>query len=1143
MTDEEIKIRKDKYEFLMVVQLNKNRRGEIQCPGALGESICRVQWYKNRDDIRRHVKNNGYCKKILDKIHRAYKNGKCNLDTHFDQNTYNLIIKGIVPKTIDNNGVGVGPEKGVSVVDSVCHNAGPESNKGSESNKLDECADECTHEFAAPWGDPTIDDERSTQETDEGDQENDQPPNDHVIPNETAILMAKSMAFDDIDSEEESTEEERQDDDPPPTVEGTKMRLTDEQQQGEEFHGDLRSQKKQKLGTDQENQQNQKEKRMHQILLEEDNETIAFVESEQRTPSVARTTTTTTTEEIEVASSTTPQTETNPQRQPGINYDLFDKFSKGLDEGFLHANWKSLLDVKLLELFKMLEDSRAPVYLFDKIVEWATSCAINKVFDFKQKSVSREDFVEKMRKRQGQENHLPIDEIITLPYSRKAVAFSKFDFAEALYTLLSDEALMEQENLLFRGSGTNPIVPPKVHADENGNVDFPPEHVFDSLISGKVATVAHKELVEVEGRDLDCMVIWYTDKTQLDFRGNMTMEPLRFTISLFNDATRRRVTSWRTLAFIPKEKLYRTGGYGSKVEEAKQAFLDYQFLLQKAMESFRDLTKKGGIYWEVKYQNRKLPIVLKLYSGMLQGDTVGHNRAVGHYHTGSMKKNIDHKKLFVCRRCNTPFCDLDNWDFPFKLHAAGKIQDKTGLRKGEAKQWGFRFSENKDCTSAFDELGGPIQKMGMMATVGTPQDILHGFAERDRAIETFKIQERREVKTNSTKRGIQLFVGENKTMVEQACNVWGIVYSNQSDRGLPRTSYRLGALSTEKLQSNEKSGLLLLYLTYMCSTVGEYMLAIPKQGATKANDYTRLGLMEPETMRAWVMAFDNMLLCEAFMKSDSLTNHEINLYKAFMPIYLDSIADAERRCNGDGLKLPKLHGRLHNALDIENYGPPKGFDTETGESGHIESGKKHAHKTQKRAWLQDAQQAKQYSIGLAINSSYAAMEMRRGGKRKRLQQESGLVSTLQGKDFQVWREEPGSAIARGGRSSKLKLTICECEINTKKWQRADWKGNRQAQQDLERFFGNEIFPLSYSKSFQLYNSYHPREDTAGDYAGTIYRAQPGSTTLKGYDRGWMDWAWINIGGRDTMAHLICFVELTGVKEQKALSYGGMVEKK
>jgi hypothetical protein len=621
------------------------------------------------------------------------------------------------------------------------------------------------------------------------------------------------------------------------------------------------------------------------------------------------------------------------------------------------------------------------------------------------------------------------------------------------------------------------------------------------------------------------------------------MEPLRFTIGLLNDATRRKVTAWRTLSFIPKEKLYRSGGYGPKAEEAHRAYLDYQFLLHKSLESFRDFVKKGGVYWEVTHQNKKLPLVLKLYSGMLQGDTVGHNRAVGHYHGGSMKTNTEHRKLFLCRRCNTPYSELDNWDFPFKLHNPEKIQDKMGKRKPQSIKYGFRCSQNNECTSAFDELGGPIQRVGMMATVGTPQDILHGFSERERAIEAFKEQERREKKSNSTERGIRLFTGEYKTMVEQACNVWGILYHNQSDRGLPRTTYRMGALSTEKLQSNEKSGLLLLYLTYMCSTVGDYMLSIPEPGATKANDYTRKGLMELDRMLAWVSALDNMLLCEAFMKDDALTKYELDLYKKYMPIYLDTIADAERRLEGDGLKLPKLHGRLHNAMDIENYGPAKGFDTETGECGHIEGGKKHAHKTQKRAWLQDEQQAKQYAIGVTINSSYAALELKRGtgNERRRKGQDNRIYKTLQGKDFHVWKEEPDQSAGGGSRINKQKATICECNRNQKQGKRADWHGNTQAQLDLEIFFAKKVFPLSDCNHFQIYNSYHPVDET-GESTGIIYRAEPGKTTQKGYNRGWMDWAWVNIGGNETMAHLICFVELTAMNEQKDLGWGGLIEK-
>jgi hypothetical protein len=309
----------------------------------------------------------------------------------------------------------------------------------------------------------------------------------------------------------------------------------------------------------------------------------------------------------------------------------------------------------------------------------------------------------------------------------------------------------------------------------------------------------------------------------------------------------------------------------------------------------------------------------------------------------------------------------------------------------------------------------------------------------------------------------------------------------------------------------------------MCSVLGEHLFDDERRGG---NEYKRWEMMGSERATKWVSALDNVLLCEAFLRSDNITKRELDLYRKFLPMHLDTIFEAVARCDGDGMKLPKLHGRLHGPLDIENYGPATGFDTEAGEHGHIQSGKAHTHKTQKRAYLQDEQQAKQYADWVVLDTCSRAIEDGLKECRRKVGKEKS-ISLFQGNDYVFHRGCEGvtAGLYKSKRGKRTKTP-------------ANWRegnDNEQLQKDVEKFLAR-VVKCSASEEFRLFNSYHPTEDQ-------IYRAQPGKVTHKGYKWGWMDWAHVLIEGQEEVAQLVCFLEVPMVVEDyKNKNEGSWVER-
>ena len=95
--------------------------------------------------------------------------------------------------------------------------------------------------------------------------------------------------------------------------------------------------------------------------------------------------------------------------------------------------------------------------------------------------------------------------------------------------------------------------------------------------------------------------------------------------------------------------------------------------------------------------------------------------------------------------------------------------------------------------------------------------------------------------------------------------------------------------------------------------------------------YKRLGHMGSNRVYGWITALENLLLCKAFMNSETITEKELRLFEEYTPRYLDLLCEACARTSGANMDLPKTHGKLHGGMDIRNWGPPQGTDSQAGE--------------------------------------------------------------------------------------------------------------------------------------------------------------------------------------------------------------------
>ena len=831
----------------------------------------------------------------------------------------------------------------------------------------------------------------------------------------------------------------------------------------------------------------------------------------------------------------TPVTEEEPDRERRelddmdrpINYAMFDKFKEKCQKGMLKSGWTQD-DLNYLRLLNLLEKAKAPTYLFDQIVDWARTSALDNTFDPGKKKPRRENFLERACEKQGFGDYKPIRTTIQLPKSGSKVQMTTFDFEAALFSILTSRSLMKRENLMFHDMD-DPLAGPDYYED------FPDEHVFENLLSGKIARIMWKQNIRVPGKQIPVMIIFFVDGTHLDRNDRNHLEPLSFTLSLFNDDMRQKQEAWRVLAYVPNSAHFET--------ESKPALrsFDYQFMMKNALQSVIDFQDKGSVYWEIPNyfsDGRKLKLEMLFCFGLLCGDMMGNNKACGHScnHSAGESKLLKGEDAFVCRRCNTSWENFDNWDYKFKLHKRSTLMKTDGTRPSSAGKFGY-YTVDEEYYVAFDLCFNGREKLDAHAITSvdmSPQDACHGRWKGpiERSVEVFRDFRLRPKDCKGS--AYRVFSDKIRDCAEAALDTWGILLQNQSLRIDMRTHFKCGALSTSKLNANEYLGLVLLYLLLLSSTLGEYLFTPPEKrrgekGFKASEHWYKRDLLGTNQVFNWAVAFEDMLLGDRFCRSKRLTEGERKLYKNYLPIYQTHLDRAWRRLQGMGNKVPKRHGMMHWPEDLLNYGPEKNYDSQTGECNLKDQAKNQHDKTQKRSSDLDYQVGKNYRNTSMLKSVEMEIECYLSNQMVDANWIVGsnhievkgcdYVFTL-GREEDITPKRKSGFYKYAGEVTKKRSSMCGEEA---KWD------NEFYRKQLQDFLGRALLGSSGSGVFKLRNTY--QRD-----GGALYHAQPGYVTQAGYRFGWNDWAFVSMGknseGREMVfpGQLLCFIDVHGMEE-------------
>ena len=244
---------------------------------------------------------------------------------------------------------------------------------------------------------------------------------------------------------------------------------------------------------------------------------------------------------------------------------------------------------------------------------------------------------------------------------------TSFNFKEMLFSLLSDPELMQEENLLL---------------DPTDPCSLPEESDFlDEINTGSVYRTAHGTCC-TKPNDLLCGIIIYVDKTVMGPWTKNTLEPVQFTLAIFNKEARKSHKFWRPLGYIPdlfnrrrvSDVLDEVHGdtipEGSKHLSPLEKIRNLHLCLERIFSSLVDAQEEvnglpydlviGGKVWKV---NLKVPLLLNI------GDCEGNDYLCGRYNSHNGTKRL-------CRDCDCPTLEADNVDFrckPTKMSVISKL--------------------------------------------------------------------------------------------------------------------------------------------------------------------------------------------------------------------------------------------------------------------------------------------------------------------------------------------------------------------------------------------------------------------------------------------------------------------------------------
>jgi hypothetical protein len=679
--------------------------------------------------------------------------------------------------------------------------------------------------------------------------------------------------------------------------------------------------------------------------------------------------------------------------------------------------WKTMQpeEKSSISLLKILKGKE--IGLFDQIMKWRWKSHNEYGHHVLPKTVAptRKNCMRRLMETYGYKYLIPQEISIKLPNTGIITTMQRYPFGHMLASLLTDPVAMQTCNLSINIDNPFQVPPTATKGGEVGDLNTAMLHrmAWERLCRGK------------PGRLL-CEILLFVDKTHLDNKGKHTLEPIMFTLGIFNKEFRNKPEAWRPLGYLPN--LDHAAAHDTTLKKQ----MDYHYLCRILLSELVSYQELDGINWTFNFgKNSDCRAILEIPVICLMSDNEGHDKACARIVNRQASSSRG-----LCRYCNCPrhmihdpmkgskssktLCgpirslrnkipegderaieQLDKMDYkPFHdgfvtLHFSDPIRALHGCCPAELLHTFQMGIAERSIQSAFNirrlKKGTKDTKKGTNKLPRIEEyeiiddemsDLDNGENEAsddetfldisdsttsvyESVIEEGSVLDPAEVKKKGS--SLLVFNKKAKMRVDLLSRRLHRYLRWQSETNMPRTAFNQGITSLVKMQGAERTGVLIvLFLIMIMEHWGDY----ERDPKAKGDPEDIPGYIERSmglsVAKNIVKSLYLLITFESFLRSDSIPYNCLGKVESFMPVFLDQIFRAFPRQEGSGHTLVKNHLFLHLVHDIRRLGVPSNTNSAIGETTHKVICKEPGRRTNMSADTFERQTSMRYVENLTI---------------------------------------------------------------------------------------------------------------------------------------------------------------------------------
>ena len=504
-----------------------------------------------------------------------------------------------------------------------------------------------------------------------------------------------------------------------------------------------------------------------------------------------------------------------------------------------------------------------------------------------------------------------------------------FDFKQQLLSMLRDDELMDPGNLVLE--------------DPCGS-----EH-DKRMISNEISEIQDSEWYRCAENYYEkklglnpyrvvCGIILTVDKTHTDAKGKLCLEPVQFSLSIFNTETRKKNQSaWKCLGFVNDLDAYVNAqfhieDYKTNVKSVNNVInindtseemkitesdksnkkkrrttrmksINYHKILSSILDSLKDCQKEG-LVWDLKFPSNKIHRVHLVFPlCFCVVDMKGARQLCGMYDTGNVQ-----------RPCISCLCPRP------KLHDSNTVckpvleKDMMKIIAEDNNQSLLQsVSQHDNPHNAFFELETCDWPYGIWGLC--PSEVLHQFYE---GVIMYALEEFMQVfLTKKYRENLEKWIHQMLHCIK-----------NQSNRDMyPTGVFTLGVTRMKSMKGIEKFACVFYLAMFLNMQIAltEYF-----DGRKSMKEDMKKRLLEWKKLFETCCYYHDWVSGQIFYRNQFVHKQKriIQFHKLFQKLI---------QRGGDGIQnIPKFHEFFHVIRNIERHGPPSGYSTLTTEGTHID---------------------------------------------------------------------------------------------------------------------------------------------------------------------------------------------------------------